>query len=54
MDKIICCKICFGFLQAEEERQIFYNKQLAGEIDCDGNEIDVEAIKQVIIDLPTT
>ena len=54
MNKIICCKICLGFLQAEEEREIYINKQLAGEIDCDGNEIDVEAIKQVIIDLPTT
>ena len=54
MNKIIYCKICLGFLQAEEKREIYINKQLAGEIDCDGNEIDVEAIKQVIIDLPTT
>ena len=54
MNKVMCCKNCLGFLQAEEEREMFFNKQLAGDIDCDGNEIDVEAIKQVIIDLPTT
>ena len=41
MSKIICCINCLGFLQAEEEREKFLNKQLAGEIDCNGDTIDL-------------
>ncbi len=53
MNKQICCQECFYFLQGEEEREKFINKQLCGEIDCDGDEIKQEVIvDEELIDLP--
>ena len=39
MSKKKCCKNCYKFLKAEEKKEKFINKQMAGEIDGNGTEI---------------